>query len=156
MFFSGNVYAQKNTIIAGLHTHISQNGTDFQPMELGLDAGYNITDDFFVNLRYEHAVALFTIDNTDSHYAYGTYGSYLGYKIIKFDGGVVDLRAGLGDCTSKKEDWKYSYYDFGINFNAGRERTKPTLGLGVRFYNSKNDIYKDYTRVYMSLGFTFN
>lgn len=84
------------------------------------------------------------------------YGVNLGYKIIKFSGGLVDVRVGFGDALTKKKDWKYRYYDAGININIGKTKTKPTFGLGVRCYDSRNDIHKNYTRAYMSLGFTFN
>lgn len=156
VFFSMSIYAQKNTVTAGLHTHFSQYGKEFRPLELCFDAGYNFTDNFFGNLRFENAVALFRIDNVDYNYINGMYGVNLGYKIIKFNGGLVDARIGFGDALTKKKDWKYRYYDAGINVNIGRQKVKPTFGLGVRYYDSRNDIHKNYTRAYMSLGFTFN
>lgn len=50
VFFSMSIYAQKNTVTAGLHTHFSQYGKEFRPLELCFDAGYNFTDNFFGNL----------------------------------------------------------------------------------------------------------
>ena len=153
---STSVLAQRGEITSGLHSRLSQYDKDFRPYEICFDFGYYFTDRFFGNIRFENAVALFDIKGTESHYVNGIYGFNLGYRIVKFDGGVLDVRVGFGDSMIKKRDWKYMYYDAGINVNLGTAKVKPSLGLGVRFYDSRNNNYKDYTRAYLSLGFIFN
>lgn len=148
-------FSQKEDIRVEIHTQGSVLYKEFRPYEISCDIGYNITDRFFVNVRGESTIALFKIDGTKNHYTNAAYGINAGYTFLKNDLCNIDARIGFGDNMRRKQDWKYNYYDGSVYAHLGKSKVKPSIGIGVRHYNSRNSIYKDYTRFFVAIGLSF-
>lgn len=153
--FSVVVYGQKEDIRVEFHAQGTAWPKEFKPYELGFDVGYNLTDRLFLNLRFENAIALFKINGQKDYFTNGIYGLNVGYSFFDCKMCKFDVRVGLGDNMRKNKDWKYNYYDAGVYMHLGEAKVKPCFGFGVRHYNSRNSLHKDYTRLFMSLGLSF-
>ena len=128
---------------------------NFMPVNLDVTMGYNFNSVFNLSLRSEANYALFDEPELNRHYVNNTVGLMAKANVYKFSRGILDLRAG-GGVTLYKRDWQYSYWDAGIYFQATRDLTKPTVGLGVRYYDGFGAIESNYWQLYLSFGFTYN
>lgn len=153
--FSLVVQAQECNFTGGVRTDLSFSSPKFKPFEVGIDLGYYVIHKLFVSTYFESSVGLFKREGVKTYRTNETLGVGLGYNILSFDGGVLDIRGKYGT-TLENKDWKYTYYDAGVFYNLGKQKVKPTFGVGVRYYDSKNSHVDDYLRVYASLGFKFN
>jgi len=73
-------------------------------------------------------------------------------KSAKLDG-LIDLKLTAGS-TIGNSDWKYTFYDFGIQAKFNRN-VLPVLGFGYRRYSSRQDAIPNHNGIYVSLGFLF-
>ena len=110
---------------------------------------------FFTNLQGEAAIALFDIDGQKTYQTNYTLGLNAGYTFVRCDGCSLDARVGTGIKIGKSENWKYHYYDVAVIMHVGKGRCRPSFGLGVRRYQSHNDLFKDRTRFYATVGMIF-
>ena len=148
-------YAQEKGFTWGAMANAGTFSNKFVPVNLEVNAGYNFNPDFALALKAEENYSLFDESETSRHYTNTVLGLMAKYNFYKFGSGMLDVRAG-GGVTVVKKDWQYGYGDIGIYIQAGRETTKPTLGIGTRYYKSFGTLNRDYWRVYLSVGFTFN
>lgn len=155
MPFSLVTQAQECNFTGGVRTDMSFSSSRFKPFEVGIDWGYYVVHNLFVSTHIESSVGLFKIDGLKTYYMNETLGVGLGYNVLSFDNGVLDARGKFGT-TLENKDWKYTYYDAGVFYNLGKQKVKPTFGIGVRYYDSSNDHVDNYLRLYVSLGFKFN
>ena len=128
---------------------------EFRPYELTSAIGWNINRRFFTNLQGEAAIALFDIDGQKTYQTNYTLGLNGGYTFVRCDGCSLDARVGTGIKIGKSENWKYHYYDVAVIMHVGKGRCRPSFGLGVRRYQSHNDLFKDRTRFYATVGMIF-
>lgn len=97
---------------------------------------------------------LFEIDNAKDHYLNTTVGGKVSYSFLSIENTKISLKGMVGTSLSNK-NWKYTYYDGGVFIEGGKESTKPFVGFGYRYYDSRNDLFSNYSTFYMSLGFSF-
>ena len=64
---------------------------------------------------------------------------------------TIDVYAACGT-TLGHYAWKYTLYDLGISIGLAKHFT-PTLGLGYKIMDSRNDNVKSFNGFYVSLGF---
>ena len=150
-----NLQAQDKGFTGGVTTRLSGYDSEFKFMNLSLDIGYYIVDRLSISMHVEPAISLFNVDDTKTYSFKNAFGSGLNYEVLTFSGGALDIRGSFGS-SIKSSDWKYTYYDAGIYCNLGQRECKPTFGLGVRYFDSRNDHYYNYCRVFFSVGFKFN
>lgn len=150
------VFAQSDNFRVEVATQGCMFYSDFKPYAFGGSLGYNITDRFFVNVKGEYAINMFKKDGVKSYDDCPVAGVNAGYTFLKSSLIDIDGRLGFGDNFRKSENWRYSYYDAGIYGHLGNSKVKPIIGLGVRYYDSRNSYSKDYTRFYVSIGFGLN
>lgn len=156
VFTVGASYAQEKGFSWGALGSSGNMGKDFSIMKLETFIGYNLTSDFAV---YGKAESNYTLPQkneqlTPSHISQAL-GLNLKYNLYKFNSGIFDIRAGAGSSILNK-DWKYLFYDLGLYLQATRDYTKPTIGIGFRYYDMQNQGSKDYPSVFVSIGFTVN
>lgn len=156
MITSVSLIAQEKGFTASVGAGGSMYGNSgFKPVNLNIDLGYFVGEKFFVVTKVEATIGLFEINDVKNHFINETIGGGVGYNLLISDAGVLDFRVACGS-TLRKQDWQYVYYDGGLYFNIGKSKTKPTLGFGYRYYNSSNNKYGNYSKIYFSLGFKFN
>ncbi|MDR2065001.1 MAG: hypothetical protein LBP85_04760 [Prevotellaceae bacterium] len=76
-----------------------------------------------------------------------TLGLCLGFKIDP----RMELNVSAGSSISGDNDWKYTYYNAGINIQTNAKYCNGTLGFGFRFYDARKNI-KNRNAVYLALG----
>lgn len=146
----------KGTIIAGFEAPVSLYGkTGLKTAEWSAEVGYNITDWLYAAARGDISIGMFDNDGAKSHQLTETGAAVLGFNFLRRNYGVYTLKASAG-ANGCGEEWHYMYYSCGAYFHYGSSRIKPFLGVGVKFYDSRNNNYKDYMRVYISFGFRLN
>lgn len=150
-----SLYGQERGFTWGAMANSSLLFNNFVPVNLEVITGYNFNSDFSLALKAEENYSLFNESENSSHYTNTVLGIMAKYNFYKFGSGILDARAGSGVTVTQK-DWQYWYGDIGIYIKAGHETTKPTLGIGTRYYKSFGTFKSDYWRVYLSIGFTFN
>lgn len=138
----------KNDIWSEVSTHLSMYGSSNNHMEVSYTLGYNFTERFAAGLNLEESVTLFKIDSEKDHYVNTTIGAKLSYDIFKK---LIAIQAGSG-VTCDNKPWKYLYYDAMICFKTEIGKVVPTLGLGIRYYDSMSKSFGNYFRGYVSLG----
>lgn len=146
---------QEVDVTWGFLTNMSIVNKDFRAINLEANLGYRFAKDLFLVSKFETATALFNTNEGDKNYTTATAGVFLRYNIYQFNTGLLDIRGGWG-ASILKTDWSYLYYDGGVFLNVSNLAYKPTIGLGVRYYDSYKNTHKDDIKVYMSIGFTFN
>lgn len=151
---------EKGTYTVGFETQASLYGgsSELKSVDLGFDLGYNVTDWLTTSLRFKQSVGLFNIDKVKSYQTsgvWGVLGGVLGFNVYRSDVGTLTLKASVG-ATVGKNDWKYTYYSGGAYFNMTKQKIKPTIGFGVKYFDSQADAFDDYLRVFVSLGVRLN
>ena len=146
--------AQKGAARAAIRTNGSLYSKEFKPMELGAEVDYYFTDDLHAGISLETAVGLFDRSGARDYSINGTYGIDAGYRFWKFGSGSLDGSLGMGNVMADK-DWKYLYYDANVRLNVGRQDTQPFVGIGLRYYDARGDVFDNYLRCYLSLGVSF-
>lgn len=151
------VHAQeKNTYTFGFETQTSLYGdSGLKSMEFSADLGYNITDWFSAWIRGETSVGLLDIDHVKNYQISDVLGGVVGFNLLRIKEGSLTIKASAGG-TVGGDNWKYAYYSGGVYFNFTRAKIKPTLGLGVKYYDSSSKSFDNYFRFYASFGFRFN
>lgn len=149
------INAQSKGFTGGFNTNISTFSDEFKSFEFKVNLGYYIFPDFFAAFNFEESVGLFNLDNTKRYVINETFGGLLGYNIYRFEAGVIDVKAGVGTSINSK-DWKFTYYDGTVSLNIGKSSFRPSIGLGVRYYDSRNSLYKNYFNFFVTFGFKFN
>ncbi len=155
--FLGTMYlsAQEKGFTCGAFGSLSGKRGEFIPIDLEIDLGYNFNSSISLLGRLETNISLITQDSRSRYFISPTLGALAKYNFYKFKGGILDVRAGSGINITRK-DWKYVYYDGGFFFQATRDLTKPTVGVGFRYYHSLAEGFKNRPLIYVSLGFTVN
>lgn len=150
--------AQKNTFITGFHLQGSSLSKEFRPLEYGFDMGYNFTDKFYGNVRFDRDVALFKKNGVKDYTNSYVLGLDAGYTMLKYDNVGVGIQGGAGmNYRSKADEWKYIYYEGQVYIELGENSSlHPRFGIGVRHYHSRIDLFSNRTTVFGSIGFTFN
>lgn len=144
-------YAQKGKFWLDVKTNVSQYGDNKNHLEVAASLGYNFTERLYANVTVEDAITMFEENGVKDHYKNGTLGLGLGYKVFTFGNASIDLRAN-GGMTLNNEAWKYFYYDGGVYLRRRIGIVTPSIGFGVRYYDSRNDNFKGHLRAYASLG----
>ncbi len=151
-------YAQKFGDGTGMfEIPVSLSGNkEFIPMEWSVDIGCYMTDWLAVVAKGDTFVGLFNENNVRSYSLSSALGGGLNFDVLKRGRNTLSVRAFCG-ATLGRADWKYTYYSGGVYFSRGNGDIKPTIGLGVKYYDTnKGYDFDDYLRVYLSLGFRFN
>jgi hypothetical protein len=76
-----------------------------------------------------------------------TLGLCLGFNVDA----RMELNVSAGSSISGDKDWKYTYYDAGINVHTNGKYCNGALCFGFRFYDTHKNI-KNRNAVYISLG----
>lgn len=149
------LHAQKGEVMSDFATQVSQHGSKYSHTDISCMLSYNFSSKIYGGLKIEDALAMTEIDGIKDHHKNFTIGTTWGVRMFKLDENLnVDLRAGLGT-TVGGEDWKYIYYDGGLFLNRRYGCVVPSVGFGVRYYDSYNKANDSRLRGYVSLGFAF-
>lgn len=147
---------EKGTYTVGFESQMSLYGdSGLKTVELNIDLGYNITNHLSAWVRFEESIGLFNVSDTRNYKTSEVLGGVIGFNALKTDVGILTVKAAAGG-TVGGNDWKYAYYQGGVYFNFTRHKIKPTLGFGVRYYDSNSSAFKNYCRFFTSIGFRFN
>jgi hypothetical protein len=152
----GVLAQEKGAYHAGFDTQFSLYGNSgLKPVEMGIDLGYNFTNWLDGSIRFEESIGLFEANHVKSYALSEAIGGVVGFNVFKSNAGTLTLKTSIGG-TVGHNDWRYLFYSGGVYFNFGNTKIKPSLGFGVRYYDSKTDAVNNYLRFYCSLGFRFN
>lgn len=128
---------------------------EFSSVDLVLAPGYSFNGRLFARVPITLATQLYDKASVKSYNNGVLMGATIGYDF--FTGGKAGAFeiAGTfgGSITGDKPH--YLYYDLGVMFGLGY-KTKATLGIGVRRYESQVAGFKSYTTMLASFGFRFN
>ncbi len=143
---------------AGLPQH------DVTPVFGGVNVGYEFAPRLYAFARAEVNTGLYEKDGERAWNSAGNLGAGLGFRLLGAKGccgsrGVkdcLDLRAMAGSSIGHA-DWKQTFYDAGLEYYfRGREfGCTPTIGLGYRYVDSRTTGLRNYSSVYMTIGFRF-
>ena len=151
-----NSWAQyKGTFAYRFDTQFSLFQGSLKTVEIGMiNFGYHITDRFYAGLRNEVSIGLFDPNNNGEETSWKA-AENLG-AVLEYNIGGPTLRISAGTTPGgKKDDWKYTYYSGGI-YIQGRHTVSPSIGIGLRYYDSHTKMFDDYFRIFISVGFNVN
>lgn len=146
---------EKGNVAAVIHTDASLSDSEFKPLEFGVDLDYYFTNRFYGGVKVETAAGLFDVDSHKTYYLNSTYGLNVGYGLFHFEKSQLDINVAAGNTFSNK-NWKYLYYEGGVYFQSVRSEVRPRIGIGVTYYDSRNKLFDNYVRGFLSIGFSFN
>lgn len=151
---SSVAYAQKGKLEGGVDTRMSFYDDDLSLVATGAQFGYGFTDWFSAGLRLESSVSMFKTDGITLADNNATAGLYTNFNVLKFDSNVLSLSAS-GGASLKGNGWKYTYYDGLVRLDRKVGSWKIGLGLGARYYDSRNDFSGNKLRFYVMFGASF-
>lgn len=144
--------SKKGEIWSGVDTHLSAfGGNSKRHVDISYTLGYNVSNRFYAALNLGDAVSLFEKGVEKDHYMNITGGGEIGYDLFLLGKTSVSLQGGAG-VTLDNKAWKYVYYDIMMNFGHRMDNVIPTIGYGVRYYDSMTRHFSNHARFYVSLG----
>ena len=121
-------------------------------MEFTADVGLNVTNWLAITGKFDTTAGLFDIGGVKSYELTESAGVRFAFKVLKTKYGTLSLNAS-GGSTLGNPDWKYTYYSGGCYFNMGKGKIKPTLGAGLKYYDTRKKSNLDnYMKVYFSFA----
>lgn len=133
----------------------SGGSTEYFPIEVTLSPAYNFNSNFYVKADFQANFGLFKAASDKSYETTGALGVGAGLMFLKFDMGYVESYV-TGGGSIGSGDWKYNYGEWGARVNLGKCATRASLGLGVKYYDSRRSEFKNYWNFFVSFGFKFN
>lgn len=151
MCFQSAAYGQKGAVWSGVDTQLSKYGSEYKHVEVSYSLGYNFTEKFYAALKLEDSMLLVKREGDKDYGNNATLGLAAGYNIMKVEEAKLDIRAAVGS-TLLNKDWKYLYYDGCLLLKRCYGRATPSVGFGLRYYDTYNNVYKNQLRFYVALG----
>jgi hypothetical protein len=133
-------------------------GKDFQSSNIIISAGYNFNKYISARIPLATEIALLEKDDIRDHAVNSILGLCAGFNIINTAEDLLEINVSAGNTLFGKYDWKYMYYDCGINWgNAFKvyPKFKWNIGLGLRYYNAHRDM-ENRMVLYGKFGFRIN
>ncbi len=132
---------------------------DMSPLGLNVRLGYKVLPQLSLYTSFEGTLGLVEQRNSmGTYYGSNNLGGGLNVNLLKPGKSwalfkTMDLHATVGT-TVGHNDWKYTLYEGGLTFSAGR-RSCMTYGLGYRVLHSRTDVLGDHRGVYFTIGYRF-
>lgn len=154
----GTAAGQEKGLQAGIWYQRSTNTPfsekfDFNSADLVISLGYSFNGRLALRIPFTFAAELYRLP-AKTYNTNVLIGGSISYDVLAKEWGRIEI-AGTAGGTVTRNTPQYVYYDLGAYLNLGR-RTKFSVGLGVRQYQSTRSSFKSYTTMYGSIGCRFN
>lgn len=153
--FAHSQEKMKVDFVGSLRTNTSLYDSEFKYISIGGEYGVNVNN-LYLTACYEYPIEVVSSDEVSSYELSNIVGTALAYDFLHIDNGVFDVRAMYGATISNK-NWEYHLYDVGVSYsqNSTINKSRPFVGLGVRYYDFTSSPIDDKTKVYFSFGIKF-
>lgn len=153
-------YGQQKGYTGYLGTQIGRSvdgGTEqFRPIEVYVSHGYNFNKSLYARLDLLAGFGLFEYpQNVRTFENGGAVGLAAGYMFAHVKRGYLETYLG-GGLSIGNSNWKYNYGELGFRVNLGYDKTRASVGLGMKYFDLRRSALDNHWCFFVNFGFKFN